>query len=204
DLEEGRLNVLFTVDLFNEGVDIPSVDTVLFLRPTESATVFLQQLGRGVRLHEGQPCLTALDFIGDAHQNFRFDLRYRALLGGTAKQIREQIEEDFPFLPPGCAMRLDRVARETVLRNIAAITTDGVRWLSQELRELGPETTLAQFLDQTGTEPIELYDGARRSFTWLKARTFEDPQWDQDRQKRFARLAALLQIGRAPGTARLW
>ncbi len=192
DLEEGRLKVLFTVDLFNEGVDIPSVDTVLFLRPTESATVFLQQLGRGLRLHDGKPCLTVLDFIGNAHQNFRFDLRYRALLGGTAKQIREQIEEDFPFLPPGCAMRLDRVARETVLQNIAAITTDGVRWLSQELRALGPDTTLAQFLEQTGTEPIELYDGTRRSFTWLKDHAFGNPHWEKARQKRFARLAALL------------
>jgi superfamily II DNA or RNA helicase len=192
ELEAGRLQVLFTVDLFNEGVDIPSVDTVLFLRPTESATVFLQQLGRGLRLHDGKACLTVLDFIGNAHARFRFDLRYRALLGGTARQIREQIEEDFPFLPPGCAMRLDRVARDAVLRNIAAITTDGVRWLSQELRALGPDATLAQFLEQTGTEPIELYDGTRRSFTWLKERTFGDPEWDQDRQRRFARLAALL------------
>jgi superfamily II DNA or RNA helicase len=106
------------VDLFNEGVDLPSVDTVLFLRPTESATVFLQQLGRGLRLHSAKACLTVLDFIGNAPAGFRFDLRYRALLGGTARQVREQVEEGFPFLPPGCAMRLDRVAREVVLESI--------------------------------------------------------------------------------------
>src|SRR5439155_25939988 len=73
------VNVLFAVDLFNEGVDVPEIDTVLFLRPTESATVFLQQLGRGLRQSQGKSCLTVLDFIGNAHQNFRFDLRYRAL-----------------------------------------------------------------------------------------------------------------------------
>jgi superfamily II DNA or RNA helicase len=63
-LRGGRINVLFTVDLFNEGIDLPTVDTALFLRPTESATVFLQQLGRGLRLAEGKACLTVLDFIG--------------------------------------------------------------------------------------------------------------------------------------------
>ncbi|MEQ9569396.1 MAG: DUF3427 domain-containing protein, partial [Longimicrobiales bacterium] len=202
-LERGELKVLFTVDLFNEGVDIPSVDTVLFLRPTESATVFLQQLGLGLRLHESKACLTVLDFIGNAHANFRFDLRYRALLGGTAKQIREQVEEDFPFLPPGCAMRLDRVAREAVLSNIRSVATQGKRWLAQELQVLGPEVSLAEFLEQTGTEPVELYDGTSRSFTSLKADTFgedafEGPHpfsgdsWTDDRRKRFARLGALL------------
>ncbi len=193
-LEKGELKVLSTVDLFNEGVDIPSVDTVLFLRPTESATVFLQQLGRGLRLHESKACLTVLDFIGNAHANFRFDLRYRALLGGTAKQIREQVEEGFPFLPPGCAMRLDRVAREAVLSNIRSIATQGKRWLAQKLQVLGPEVSLAEFLEQTGTEPVELYDGTSRSFTSLKVDTFagSSGDWGDDRRKRFARLGALL------------
>lgn len=193
-LEKGELAALFTVDLFNEGVDIPTVNTVLFLRPTESATVFLQQLGRGLRLHEDKSCLTVLDFIGNAHAAFRFDLRYRALLGGTTKQIREQVEADFPFLPPGCAMCLDRVARETVLDNIRAITTQGVRWLEQELRALGPETGLGDFLEKTGTELVELYTGGERSFTTLKHRTFGGPDWEQERMRRFGRLAALLHI----------
>ena len=64
-LRDATVNVLFTVDLFNEGVDVPEVDTVLFLRPTESATIFLQQLGRGLRLAEDKPCLTVFDFIGN-------------------------------------------------------------------------------------------------------------------------------------------
>jgi superfamily II DNA or RNA helicase len=65
ELAAGRLRVLFTVDLFNEGVDIPAVDLVMFLRPTESMTIFLQQLGRGLRLHEDKRFLTVLDFIGN-------------------------------------------------------------------------------------------------------------------------------------------
>ena len=60
-LEDGSLQVLFSVDLFNEGVDLPSIDTVLMLRPTESKILFLQQLGRGLRRHEGKQQLVVLD-----------------------------------------------------------------------------------------------------------------------------------------------
>lgn len=84
-LAAGELCAIFTVDVFNEGVDIPSVDTVLFLRPTESATLYLQQLGRGLRLHEDKSCLTVLDFIGRANRSFRFDRRFRALMGGGTR-----------------------------------------------------------------------------------------------------------------------
>lgn len=191
-LENGEVNVLFTVDLFNEGVDIPPVDTVLFLRPTESATVFLQQLGRGLRLHEGKACLTVLDFIGNAHANFRFDLRYRALVGGTGKQIRDQIDEGFPFLPPGCAMQLDRVARQIVLENVRSMVTQGKRWLTAELRSLGPGVSLADFLELTGVDPVELYDGQSRSFTLLKHDAFGAPGLGAAPRRLFARLAAIL------------
>jgi superfamily II DNA or RNA helicase len=64
-LRDGGLEIIFTVDLFNEGVDIPSVDTLLFVRPTESLTVFTQQVGRGLRLWEGKPCCTIIDLIGN-------------------------------------------------------------------------------------------------------------------------------------------
>src|SRR4029453_19573464 len=74
-LRAGRLRTLFAVDLFNEGVDLPEVDTLLLLRPTESALVFMQQLGRGLRRSESKDCVTVLDFIGQAHPKFRSALR---------------------------------------------------------------------------------------------------------------------------------
>ena len=73
--EIARVNILFAADLFNEGLDIPDVDTVLFLRPTESATVFLQQLGRGLRRTRDKAVLTVLDFIGHHRKEFRFDTK---------------------------------------------------------------------------------------------------------------------------------
>ncbi|WP_304106602.1 DUF3427 domain-containing protein [Mycolicibacterium bacteremicum] len=117
-LRDGDVNVLFTVDLFNEGLDIPLVDTVLFLRPTESATVFLQQLGRGLRLAPGKSVLTALDFVGHQRRDFRFDQRFQALTGLARKQLERQVEEGFPFLPSGSQIVLDKVAKEVVLANV--------------------------------------------------------------------------------------
>jgi superfamily II DNA or RNA helicase/HKD family nuclease len=108
-LRDGQTQVLFTVDLFNEGIDVPAVDTVLFLRPTDSATIFLQQLGRGLRLAENKPCLTVFDFIGNQHAEFRFDLRYRALTGVSRRALERELERGFPTLPAGCHIELDRV-----------------------------------------------------------------------------------------------
>jgi hypothetical protein len=130
-----RVRALFAVDLFNEGVDLPEVDTLLFLRPTESALVFLQQLGRGLRRHEGKDCVTVLDFIGQAHRQFRFDLRYRAITGATrARRWRSRSSDGFPFLPAGCSMQLDRVATDIVLKNIRQAIPSRRPAMERELR----------------------------------------------------------------------
>ena len=88
NLRRGEIRLIFAVDLFNEGVDLPEVDTVLMLRPTESATVFLQQLGRGLRWAEEKQVLTVIDFVGQVRREYRYDIRYQALLGGTRHQVR--------------------------------------------------------------------------------------------------------------------
>src|SRR5690606_33635843 len=101
DQPSGEIQVLFSVDLFNEGVDVPAVDVLLMLRPTESATVFLQQLGRGLRRSPGKDVLTVLDFVGHQSRSFRLDLRYRRLLGRTRRELERDVAEDFPYLPAG-------------------------------------------------------------------------------------------------------
>ncbi|MBN2827494.1 MAG: DUF3427 domain-containing protein [Tissierellales bacterium] len=117
-LKTGEINCIFTVDLFNEGVDIPEVDTALFLRPTESLTVFIQQLGRGLRLSEGKEVLTVLDFVGQAHRNYDFSSKLRAMIGRSKKNIRDEINDDFPNMPAGCHIMLERIAKEYILKNI--------------------------------------------------------------------------------------
>ena len=117
-LRDRSVNFIFVVDLYNEGVDIPEVDTVLFLRPTESLTVFLQQLGRGLRLHPGKECLTVLDFIGAQRKEFRYASRFRALSGKPTAKLDDEIKAEFPHLPSGCVIKLERVAQQRVLENV--------------------------------------------------------------------------------------
>ena len=117
-LVNGEVKFIFVVDLYNEGVDIPEVNTVIFLRPTESLTVFLQQLGRGLRLSEDKECLTVLDFVGQAHRNYNFQEKFRALVGKTKYSVRHYIENGFFNLPKGCFIQLEKQATKYILRNI--------------------------------------------------------------------------------------
>lgn len=121
-LKNKEINFLFVRDIFNEGIDIPEIDTVLFLRPTESLTIFLQQLGRGLRLSEGKECLTVLDFVGNARNEYDFGGKLRAIVGKTNTSIQKEIENDFPHTPLGCSIILERVAKDYILRNIQNAT----------------------------------------------------------------------------------
>ncbi|BBZ32967.1 DUF3427 domain-containing protein [Mycolicibacterium confluentis] len=164
-LRSRDINVLFTVDLFNEGLDIPMVDTVLFLRPTESATVFLQQLGRGLRLAPGKSVLTALDFVGHQRKEFRFDQRFRALTGLGRKQLEKEIEHGFPFLPSGSQIVLDPVAQKLVLENVRQQISPKRTALISEVRA-HPNDQLASYLEESG-RGIEDILRTDRSWTTL-------------------------------------
>lgn len=146
-----QLNFLFVVDLYNEGVDIPELDTVLFLRPTESLTVFLQQLGRGLRLHPEKECLTVLDFIGSHRREFRFASRFQSLSSNPAVNVQKEVESGFPHLPSGCSIQLERVAQQHVIKNIReSINSTRPRMitcLSEFGNLLGRKPTLDETLD---------------------------------------------------------
>jgi superfamily II DNA or RNA helicase/HKD family nuclease len=177
-LRDKTVNVVFCVDLFNEGVDVPEVDTVLFLRPTESALVFLQQLGRGLRRLDDKPCLTVLDFVGQAHRKFRFDLRLRALIGGHRSDLIRQVEEGFPTLPSGCSIQLDRVVTDVVLANIRQSVGSTFASLVAELvavatqwRDSGRnpnDITLGDFLGKSALTTSDLYRTAGWSWSALR------------------------------------
>jgi superfamily II DNA or RNA helicase/HKD family nuclease len=163
-LADGRLRVVFSVDLFNEGVDVPSVDALLMLRPTDSGTLFLQQLGRGLRKDEGKAVCTVLDFVGLHRKEFRFDRKFGALLGATRQQVEASVTDGFPYLPAGCHMELDPVAEQIVLESIRSAIPS--RW-PQKVDELkgmvaaGREATLANYLDHTGLDVADVYQGNR-------------------------------------------
>jgi superfamily II DNA or RNA helicase/HKD family nuclease len=170
-LEDRRVNVIFTCDLFNEGVDLPFVDTLLLLRPTQSATLFLQQLGRGLRLHRGKQSCLVLDFIGQHRAEFRFDAILSAWTGIPRARLTEAAANDFPYLPSGCTISLDQVARETILRSLrTSIEASWKRLIADVATVAGAnhDLDLQTFLDESGRELDDLYRLNRGSWTKLR------------------------------------
>ncbi len=172
-LRKGEVNIVFTVDLFNEGVDIPELDCVLFLRPTESATIFLQQLGRGLRLSEGKMSCLVLDFIGNQCRDFRFDLRLSALLGGTRKQTIERVESGITSLPGNCYFHLDKESRKIILERLRTQLRYSKSGVVQELVRvkgaIGKVPTLAEFLHESQYELEDIYHRGDSSWCSLLA-----------------------------------
>ena len=159
DLREGTLHYLCVVDIFNEGVDIPEVDTVLFLRPTESLTIFLQQLGRGLRLSAGKTELTVLDFVAQANRKYDFASRFRARTLQPEKNIQKQIKEGFTLLPLGCSIVMEKKARQYILDNITSAIYNKNR-IVKEINSYATIPTLTQFLENNGQDIRILYQGS--------------------------------------------
>ena len=160
ELKDGRLTFLFTVDKLSEGIDVPEVNAVLFLRPTESLTVFLQQLGRGLRHAPGKDCLTVLDFVGQTHRRYRVDTKLKALLPRHRFSIDKEVEQDFPHLPAGCSIQLDRLSRQYVLENIrenlGKLNVQVPDRLQTFTVESGQELTFGNFIRYHDYDPEQL------------------------------------------------
>lgn len=125
-LKAGELEVVFSVDMFNEGVDVPSIDTVLMLRPTESVIIWLQQFGRGLRLSPGKTHLNVVDYIGN-HRAFLTKVRamFRLEEGDRALALAlESIRLGRPDLPPGCEVTYDLEALD-ILQRLLRRTSEG-------------------------------------------------------------------------------
>lgn len=163
-LQRGEINYLFVVDMFNEGVDIPEIDTVLFLRPTESLTIFLQQLGRGLRKSKGKHYVNVLDFVGQCSREFNYVDRFRAILGRTSMSVAEELQHDFPHLPLGCQVKLEPKAKEYILANInQSIRNFSFRSLQTMVDDWGRKfslpLTLTNFVNMYHVPLEKLYNG---------------------------------------------
>lgn len=181
-LRNGDINVIFIVDLFNEGVDIPEADTILFLRPTDSTTLFTQQLGRGLRLADEKECLTVLDFIGFSNQNFSFANKFRALTNLHGRKLIRHAQNQFPVLPTGCAIDLDKVSQDIVLDNIKQSVSKSKPKLESLFERVAKPDSLTEFLERTELRLDDLYRNDFY-FTQLKRRAgvIKDPQSDEEK-----------------------
>ncbi|MDK1287744.1 DUF3427 domain-containing protein [Pseudoalteromonas umbrosa] len=177
-LRQGDIQILCVVDIFNEGVDIPEVDTLLFLRPTESLTLFLQQLGRGLRLTQDKECCTVLDFVGNARPEYDFASKFRALVGKTNTSISQEIESGFAHLPLGCRIELQKQSKDIILKNIKGAINNKRRLqalLNRYHQDTNLPLTLANFLQVNPSVTLEdvykLSQGKLGGWHWLTSQS---------------------------------
>jgi len=202
-LRTGEISCIFAVDVFNEGLDIPQVDTILMLRPTQSATVFLQQLGRGLRRAHGKAVLTVLDYIGQHRREYRLDTRYQALTGFGRSRLKREVAAGFPFLPSGSQLVLDRVARKVVLGSVSSqlrYKKDVVADIRSHAatRPSAREYLLAEYLEDAERGIREIYS----RWTWtdltreagLNGPTGDKVVRSAGEQKLLRRMAALVHV----------
>lgn len=191
-----KTNMVFVADLFNEGVDIPCVNTALMMRPTNSPLVFIQQLGRGLRVapvEYGKNELLVLDFVGNHNSKFKGFSRYVQMSTRNDIPIDKQIEMGMPFLPSGCSITLTRQAREKVLRNIkdytAALRGQTLkRHLVECIRNAGQEMDLKELMNILSVEsPAPIYKVSRPSL--LNAEALQGQTIEDDKYKNFNNIA---------------
>lgn len=168
-LISGEIKIVFVVDIYNEGVDLKEINTILFLRPTESLTIFLQQLGRGLRLADKKECLTVLDFVGQANNKYNFGSKFAALLQTSNRGVKNEILNGFTDLPKGCYIKLEKVAKERILANIKDSVSGKIGLLKRIAtfeEDTGKQLTLTDFISYYKMQPRIIYSN---KFTFSEA-----------------------------------
>ncbi len=199
-LSRGEINFIFSVDIYNEGVDIPEVNTELFLRPTGSMTVFIQQLGRGLRLcpSQGKTELTVLDFVGQFDAKYDFYQRQIAYLTSCpAMAVRTQIQNGFTGLPTGCYIGLEEIAKKRILDAIGGGST-GKKLLERSMRgfidEFGRDPSPSEFAEYAGIDPYAVYRGGERTLHGMAVSVRggnPDPEDEKTFAKAFLRMSSI-------------
>ncbi len=144
DLKEGKINFILSVNVLNEGVDIPEINAIILLRPTASLTIFIQQIGRGLRLHKGKDKVIILDFVFNHNREFNFVKNYQALLNTDRQNIIRGFEGKGFNLPEGSEMYFDKIATQHILENIKKSIDKGS--LCEVLKDYSVKPSIADFL----------------------------------------------------------
>jgi len=184
--ENDSLQIIFTVDIFNEGIDIPNLNLVLFLRPTESPTIFIQQLGRGLRKSNNKEFVTILDFIGNYQKSFVVPL---ALSGHTnhngfdKDSLRVAVQHEFADLPGGAYVDLDPVTQKRILEKIDSIRLDSVAVIkdlyNQFKKDLGRSPKITDFLYAEKAPNINFFLNKFKSWVGTKQKMNDIEDYDQ-------------------------
>jgi hypothetical protein len=167
-----RLDYIFTVDIFNEGVDIPKLNQVVMLRPTQSAIVFVQQLGRGLRKSERKEYLTVIDFIGNYKNNFLIPI---ALYGDTSynkDKLRRVLTNSDKFIPGSSTINFDKISKERVFNAISQTNLQTKKDLLHDYKiikfKLGQIPMMMDFINHASREPIQFVHYSKSYFNFVE------------------------------------
>ena len=175
-----RLDYIFTVDIFNEGVDIPEINQVIMLRPTESPIIFVQQLGRGLRKADGKEFVIVIDFIGNYQNNYMIPIALSGDRTGNKDNIRRSLMEGNNIIKGASTIYFDEIARDRIYKSIDGAKLNNKRLLRKEYHDfkfkLGRIPMLKEFDDMGELDPLRLIDtwGSYQAFLLDSDESYEE------------------------------
>lgn len=166
------IDYIFTVDIFNEGVDIPEINQVIMLRPTESPVVFIQQLGRGLRKHEDKEYVVILDFIGNYMNNFMIPIALSGDRSYNKDSMRRYIREGARVIPGSSTIHFDEVSKKRIYASIDSAKTNDMKLLKESYTslkcKLGRIPTILEFKEHGSVDVTKIFDKCGSYYAFLK------------------------------------
>lgn len=171
-LSNNELEFLISVDLLNEGVDIPSVNQIIMLRPTQSSIVFVQQLGRGLRKYDDKEYVVVIDFIGNYKNNFMIPIALFGERSFNRDILKKAVIEGNSIIQGESTICFDRIAKDRILQSISTTSFDGRDFLKKQFKELknriGRVPKLCDFIDFDGINPLLFNDSYNSYYHFLQ------------------------------------
>ncbi|MBS6599954.1 MAG: DEAD/DEAH box helicase [Clostridium sp.] len=159
---DNSLDYIFTVDIFNEGVDIPSINQIVMLRPTQSAIIFVQQLGRGLRKSKFKEYVVIIDFVGSYNNNFLIPIALSGDRTFNKDNIRRYVLESSKVIPGCSTINFDEISKKRIFQSIDSANFNDIRMIKQEYRELkqkiGKIPTLMDFDKYNAIDPLRFFE----------------------------------------------
>ncbi|MFQ9544619.1 MAG: DEAD/DEAH box helicase [Clostridium sp.] len=159
---DNSLDYIFTVDIFNEGVDIPSINQIVMLRPTQSAIIFVQQLGRGLRKSKFKEYVVIIDFVGSYNNNFLIPIALSGDRTFNKDNIRRYVLESSKVIPGCSTINFDEISKKRIFQSIDSANFNDIRMIKQEYRELkqkiGKNPTLMDFDKYNAIDPLRFFE----------------------------------------------
>ena len=166
-----KLDYIFTVDIFNEGIDIPKINQIIMLRPTESAIIFIQQLGRGLRKVDGKSYVTVIDFIGNYENNYLIPI---ALYGDTSynkDSLRKLIAEGSRMIPGSSTINFEEITKEKIFQSIDSANMQLLADLKKDFNllkfKLGRIPMMMDFIEHGSRDPYLYVDYSNSYYNFI-------------------------------------